>query len=1000
MVISYDERKNKYNSFTDDEKKQRETIATWENANETTKNYWNQYQNEQKQNQQQTQTQPAQQQTANSFSNSQPTYQNQQQNTQSYNQQQQQQQNQQQFQAPTYDPEEKLDTNMFWESDGKISLKEWTAKYTGKADYTLNSDARMQEITNNLNAYWQNNPEYFSDRDTYNKMFNYNERSNEQKALLDSYWKKKDGMDTAQKYTNGDSILNGMKDADITNDQLNYIKEYNPEAYRERQQKQQDAINLRIANLATPADPTDNAELFSSLAKKLNLEPWESRDIYGKWEEMCDKLWVFQDSERLKSYQTRLDQNHQKMESIMSRYSNSAWWTVSDTLAAARMQKALAPYQQIESDLQNSYTVLLNGRNSNLALANQSAQVMQMQAQEDQRIFNQRLQGLWFAMQTANYRSPEQQAQLQLQTQQIQQDMNLLNQSMQQDLNLYNQYASAKLQNQLSYEMTDLDTKDPAQQKANLNNVLSQYYEQYGDIIQRSQAQTLNDILNYAKEKNISVAQALTENFIKPLQNKAEYKQQVANSYGMLSKQSIATINWKQVVLTTNPNGCISYNYISDPSENQWYTKPYDLVDSTHLSLDTWTWTYTLWDFLNESEAKDNYKAGQCGKFVNDYLQKIGLGRYYDDDINTKLNSVNSDIPIVWSVAVFDYNHKSGDWVNYGHVGIVTKVYEDGSFDVKDSNYYSDWVVHTRHILAWSSSCKGFFDPSQPPRANSNIGGKETTFNYNGTTYDFTKYPWWRDLTDDEWLTVEGLLTYQTNPASLPKSWADNGKSNARIRAAAAAIGRDAWYTEGKFDQANKVIKDWQKAAWPWGSSSANSTAMSILKAVSDSFDELWNYDINTINKWINDFKSETWDPTVWALYSDLRVASSEIAKALKGGASPTTEEINDIKELLSGNMGTDKAKAVFQHFARNLYEKNESEALNFYRATWYKPDPIYTDAAAQWLNQSMGIDLSTYYNYQSPIQTWPSDDRTKYFDGLFDTQNLYSEQNIDFILW
>jgi hypothetical protein len=58
------------------------------------------------------------------------------------------------------------------------------------------------------------------------------------------------------------------------------------------------------------------------------------------------------------------------------------------------MQKALAPYQQVESNLQNAYTVLLNGRNSNLAIANQSAQVMQAQAQEDQRIFNQRLQGL------------------------------------------------------------------------------------------------------------------------------------------------------------------------------------------------------------------------------------------------------------------------------------------------------------------------------------------------------------------------------------------------------------------------------------------------------------------------------------------------------------------------------------------------------------------------------------------------------------------------------
>lgn len=64
-----------------------------------------------------------------------------------------------------------------------------------------------------------------------------------------------------------------MKDAEITPDQLNFIKDYSPEAYRERQQKQIDEINLRIANLATPADPTSNAELFNSLMQKLNLEP-------------------------------------------------------------------------------------------------------------------------------------------------------------------------------------------------------------------------------------------------------------------------------------------------------------------------------------------------------------------------------------------------------------------------------------------------------------------------------------------------------------------------------------------------------------------------------------------------------------------------------------------------------------------------------------------------------------------------------------------------------
>jgi hypothetical protein len=64
-----------------------------------------------------------------------------------------------------------------------------------------------------------------------------------------------------------------MNNAEITTDQLNYIKDYSPEAYREWQQKQQDDINLRIANMATPADPTSNAELFTSLMQQLDLEP-------------------------------------------------------------------------------------------------------------------------------------------------------------------------------------------------------------------------------------------------------------------------------------------------------------------------------------------------------------------------------------------------------------------------------------------------------------------------------------------------------------------------------------------------------------------------------------------------------------------------------------------------------------------------------------------------------------------------------------------------------
>jgi hypothetical protein len=82
-------------------------------------------------------------------------------------------------------------------------------------------------------------------------------------------------------------------------------------------------------------------------------------------------------------------------------------------------------------------------------------------------------------MQTAAFRTPEQQAQIQLQTAQIQNDLNLLNQSKINDLNLYNTYATNKLKNQMEAEATDLNTTDENQLRNNLNNVLSQYYSSY-----------------------------------------------------------------------------------------------------------------------------------------------------------------------------------------------------------------------------------------------------------------------------------------------------------------------------------------------------------------------------------------------------------------------------------------------------------------------------------------------------------------------------------------
>ena len=643
-----------------------------------------------------------------------------------------------------FDKNEQLDKSMFNQAPWQITVKEWTAQQTGKPDYQLESDARLNEMKANLDQYFATSPRMFQDRQTFNKMFDYNNReSDAQRELLDSYWKRKQDIDNASKYTSWDGIESWMKDADITTDQLNYIKENSPEAYREWQQKQQDEINLRIANLATPADPTDNAELFNTLLNKLGLEPWDPYQIYDNWYNMAERLWVFSDSEKLKSYQNQLDANHSKMESIMSRYAASTWGTVSDALAAARMQKALAPYQQREVDLQNSYTTLLNGRNSNLAIANQSATALAMQAQEDQRIWNQRLQGLGFAMTTASYRSPEQQAQLQLQTASIQNDLNLLNQSKLNDLNRYNTYATTKMQNQLQAELTDLSVEDEAQLKANLNNALSTYYQQYWDIIQRSQAQTVDDIIAYAKKNGISVAQAMTENFIKPLQNKKEYKNMIAKNYP-------ADTTWQQ-----------SWQYVDN---GDW---------TTSLKI---SWVWQVPDGLNRSQRISEYKdifnavwgdvenfsialsqaikdwntTGWCGEFVNDYLVALGLKQEngFKDYLDQKLTKANTDEPTLWTVAIMDFWVTDENWKPYGHVWVIVWKNPDWSLVITDSNWAWDKkkLTHTLTAKDVNKYVKWYYNP------NADLGKWTTATSWGVSDDDIYNY---NDATLNRKLTSE-----------------------------------------------------------------------------------------------------------------------------------------------------------------------------------------------------------------------------------------------------
>jgi hypothetical protein len=57
-------------------------------------------------------------------------------------------------------------------------------------------------MTGNLDHYYATQPKLFSDRKTFNEFFQYNDRpSDQQRALLDSYWQKKQDENKAKSYT-------------------------------------------------------------------------------------------------------------------------------------------------------------------------------------------------------------------------------------------------------------------------------------------------------------------------------------------------------------------------------------------------------------------------------------------------------------------------------------------------------------------------------------------------------------------------------------------------------------------------------------------------------------------------------------------------------------------------------------------------------------------------------------------------------------------------------
>lgn len=111
-----------------------------------------------------------------------------------------------------------------------------------------------------------------------------------------------------------------------------------------------------------------------------------------------------------------------------------------------------------------------------------------------------------------------------------------------------------------------------------------------------------------------------------------------------------------------------------------------------------------------EESSPVGAKGGKCGEYVNNYLGT----KLFGDSLVNKKQKINSDTPVAGGAFISKYGYNLATIGQTGHVGLVTKVYEDGSFDIKDSNRNGDEMVDTAHITdPMASGIVGFFDPGK-----------------------------------------------------------------------------------------------------------------------------------------------------------------------------------------------------------------------------------------------------------------------------------------------
>ena len=563
--------------------------------------------------------------------------------------------------------------------------------------YQQTSDIALNTIKNNLNQYKQTNPEYFTDYDSFKKNFSYDLRNDEQKNVLDTWYKGYEKWLTLSA-TPVNELYTQYQDGSISLNDLENLRISNPAKYAELQNQ----INKGNIISAYDDDKWNNGTNIQEVAYNLlaqavtKLSSWDygTSEYFDEFKNNMNSPEMLDLQDKTTELENQAKDIEDEIASISKDVENEYEWTWAtrskiNAIIADRTYDLQQQLRTINNEY-NRYATQYNNR------ANQYQQEFQLRLQEYQlnmQARNQQMNELWFAMDLMNFETNEQKAQREWDYWVKQQE-----------------YTNGNINS------SDYQTRYKAA-LTSVQNLLSQYE---GIPMVRSAEQMAEDVLKGIDQNWTTLWEELSK-IISQIKQKPEYKK-LYNATYWTAKWIEWTYNiwWIEYVLYDG-----QLMTASDFNKKYWWVKTpanYTVVDESVFN--------TLWaDFVSSHLNKTYW--WQCGKFVNDYLKKIWAGKiFWNEDIKTREWWINSDEAKVWTIAVFDYWFKSDDGINHWHVGIVVR-WPDKNWNilVKDSNYDSDGIIKTREVNVNDASLKWFIDPSLSQDWN------QTTLPNNYSTY-------------------------------------------------------------------------------------------------------------------------------------------------------------------------------------------------------------------------------------------------------------------------